>query len=133
MKFFEKFFLAIKILVLIAGKPMGQNFKLSLTILFLLILICKKDDVYYMSRTVSARISDEEFEKILEYSNRRGISINEFLRSAISEKIKTQTNQELEKKDLRFGPWLKDLRQETEEKNESRQKFEQLGKLLGLS
>lgn len=118
---------------MIAGKPTGQNFKLSLTILFLLILICKKDDVYNMSRTVSARISDEEFEKILEYSNRRGISINEFLRSAMSEKIKTQTNQELEKKDLRFGPWLKDLRQETEEKNESRQKFEQLGKLLGLS
>ncbi len=43
-----------------------------------------------MSRTVSARIEDAQFEEVLEYSNRNGISVNEFLKIAISEKLRNQ-------------------------------------------
>ena len=87
-----------------------------------------------MSRTVSARVPDEEFEKILEYSNQKGISINQFLKLAIYEKIKEQTHKQSEKKNPQVGLWLEDLKQEVTDKDESKQRqFEQLGKFLGLT
>jgi hypothetical protein len=64
-----------------------------------------------MTKTISVRITDSEFEKIQQCNNESGLNVNEFLKSAITqsleptpiikEKIKTP-NQDVEKIQNRF-------------------------------